>query len=217
MILTGYTFDSADSIKPFLEEPGLGVTSRCCKELATRLGCHVIAGYPEKLVGKNNDSNASEDNANLLKRLVGHNSAVLFNSKGLCGNYRKTNLFDADKPWALPGDGFATFDLGNPLGRISIGICMDLNPAPSAVWTSIDEGPYEIAEYTLDQDTNLLVILCAWLDSGKSLDSRWDISTMNYWLMRLYPLWMKLEGRPSKNSETIVVMCNRCGIENAPF
>lgn len=89
---------------------------------------------------------------------------------------------------------------------------MDLNPFPPNVWTSI-EGPYELAEYVLDQKTTLLVVLCAWLDSRRDLDSLWDVSTLNYWTARLRPLWKKLERRPLEDSETIVVLCNRSGLE----
>lgn len=89
---------------------------------------------------------------------------------------------------------------------------MDLNPFPGAVWTT-EEGPYELAQYVIDENTNLLIVLCAWLDSKKDLDSRWDLSTLNYWLARLRPLWKRPEASSPKHSDTIVVMCNRSGAE----
>lgn len=214
MILTGYTFKCADAIKPFLEKPDQGVTSRYCKELASQLGCHVIAGYPEILANENesHEIEVQDENNHHETGLVGYNSAILYGPNGLCGNYRKTNLFDTDKPWAFPGTGFATFGLGQSLGRVSLGICMDLNPFPGAVWTT-DNAPYELAQYVIDENTNLLVVLCAWLDSNKDPDSRWDISTLNYWIARLRPLWKTLETSSPKHSDTIVVMCNRSGVE----
>jgi len=93
---------------------------------------------------------------------------------------------------------------------------MDLNPSTSAVWTSIEDGPYELASFAMDQNTELLIILCAWLDSEKSPGERWDISTANYWVARLYPLW---KGRKDQknNKETVVVLCNRSGSEGGMY
>lgn len=47
--LVGYAFESAEAILPYLETPRTGPTSAFCKELASRLGCYVAAGYPERL------------------------------------------------------------------------------------------------------------------------------------------------------------------------
>lgn len=82
-----------------METPGLGVTSQYCKELADRLGCHVIAGYPEKLIDRSEDIGTVSSE----KGSVGYNSAVLYGPDGFHANYRKTNLFITDKSWAIPG------------------------------------------------------------------------------------------------------------------
>ncbi|KAF8505365.1 carbon-nitrogen hydrolase [Hysterangium stoloniferum] len=203
MILTGYTFSSAEEIKPYLEQPRLGVTSLCCSELAKRLRCCVIAGYPEVLEV---ETVPTEDN------LVGYNSAVVYGPEGEWkGGYRKSNMFMTDKTWAAAGSGFSVFDLGDCLGRMSLGICMDLNPFPPCIWMSI-QGPYELAEFALDNKTSLVVILCAWLDSEENLENRWDTQTLNYWLARLLPLWQKVNGKRNEQ-ETIVVISNRSGVE----
>lgn len=56
---------------------------------------------------------------------IGYNSALLVDAAGaLVGNYRKAFLYDADRPWARPGPGFRYFDLGAPLGRTVLGVCM---------------------------------------------------------------------------------------------
>lgn len=56
---------------------------------------------------------------------IGHNSALIVDAAGaLVGNYRKTFLYDADRPWCVPGPGFRFFDLAPPLGRTVVGICM---------------------------------------------------------------------------------------------
>lgn len=48
LALTGYCFASAAEIAPFLE-PQRGPTFELSRELAQRLGCVVVAGYPERI------------------------------------------------------------------------------------------------------------------------------------------------------------------------
>lgn len=96
--MLGYAFPSAEAIKPYLEEPRVGPTSRCCSDLAKRLRCHVIAGYPEAL-----DSNEPETS----ELAIGFNSAIIYGPDGLWrGGYRKTNLFPTDMTWARSGPYF---------------------------------------------------------------------------------------------------------------
>lgn len=93
--LAGYAFPTAEAIKPYLEQPRVGPTSRCCSGLAKRLRCHVIAGYPEVL-----DSSEFGTSG----RAVGFNSAVIYDPDGKWhGGYRKTNLFTTDMTWAHEG------------------------------------------------------------------------------------------------------------------
>lgn len=93
---------------------------------------------------------------------------------------------------------------------------MDLNVHPPAQWTN--DGPYEIAEHCVRTDTRLLILLNAWLSSGDADEEEdtGDWGTLNYWAMRLRPLWEK-EAKEGKGKETIVVICNRCGEENGTF
>jgi protein N-terminal amidase len=113
------------------------------------------------------------------------------------------------------GAGFGLLDLGNPLGRISLGICMDLNPFPPAIWNS-EEGPYELASFVIDNDTRLVVILCAWLDSKAHPEEPWDRQTLNYWIARLFPLWRHVDDRQTER-ETIVAICNRAGADGGSY
>jgi protein N-terminal amidase len=124
------------------------------------------------------------------------------------------------------GTGFATFDLPPPLRRMSLAICMDLNPHPPNEWTSI-EGPYELADYCLSKRTNVLILLDAWLDSGNEPDDTHDWHTLKYWSARLRPLWKSDEdalvdsddgdqqetAQDAPGDEMIVIACNRCGEE----
>ncbi|KAF8513774.1 hydrolase [Gautieria morchelliformis] len=203
MVLTGYAFPSAEALKPYLERPLVGPTSRCCSALAERLRCHVIAGYPEFL---------DDTEPQTSTQVIGFNSAVIYGPDGQWrGGYRKTNLFSTDMTWARQGTGFGLLDLGHPLGRISLGICMDLNPFPPAIWNT-EEGPYELANFAIDNDTRLVVILCAWLDSKAHPEEPWDRQTLNYWIARLLPLWRQVDDRQTER-DTIVAICNRAGAD----
>ena len=95
-------FPDSDTIKPFLEEPITGPTSKFCSGLAIRLRCHVVGGFPERLSDDEVEPGVDEWGNNIMQ--VGANSAILFGPDGECmGTYRKTNLFETDTTWAKPG------------------------------------------------------------------------------------------------------------------
>ncbi|KAH8998451.1 carbon-nitrogen hydrolase [Lactarius akahatsu] len=187
MIFTGYAFENASAILPFLEDPQTGVTSEFCASIAQRLRCHVVAGYPERLGPHEVTKRTNEDDGEVVD-VVGANSAVVYGPDGT---------------------GFATFHLPPPLNTVTLAICMDLNPRSS--WT-IDGGPYELADHCLKTGSNLLN------------DRDEDLSTMNYWATLLRPLWYRKGDEPNdegaelkkapEDVETVVVVCNRSGIEN---
>jgi len=68
-------------------------------------------------------------------------------------------------------------------------------------------------------------LLNAWLDSEEEQDEEEDVSTLNYWATLLRPLWYRI-GSDSRretdselpdgleDTETVVVVCNRSGVEN---
>ncbi|KAL1742339.1 carbon-nitrogen hydrolase [Schizophyllum fasciatum] len=212
MAFTGYVFDNSTSIKPYLERPHTGPTSHFCAELAARLRCYVVAGFPEQLLPEE-----------LIGDKVGANAAVIYGPQGeRVGEYRKTNLFETDQSWSIPGTGFASFALPAPLRRMTLGICMDLNAQPPAIWT-LEEGPYEIAEHARAHRSHLLVLLNNWLDSGEEPEEATDWHTLNFWAARLRPLWQKENGMDTvgdgnsdaeEGQRTVVVICNRTGTEN---
>jgi protein N-terminal amidase len=186
---------------------------------------------------------------------VGANSAIFYGPDGeFVGNYRKTNPFETDMTWSKPGEtcnasdlltwltlyelkgtGFAVHQLPHPIHTIALGICMDLNTQPPAIW-SLEDGPYEIADFCLEKKANLLVLLNAWLDSREDTEVAKDWRTLNFWAARLRPLWARseeLEEEADSDSdadddshnksiaelsvngpETTVIVCNRSGQEN---
>jgi len=79
--------------------------------------------------------------------------------------------------------------------HVGIGICMDINP-----YEYIDWNKFEFANFHLQRDTKLLLLLANWL--GTNAED--NFSAKNYWLSRLMPLW---------NKDCYFVCCNRIGEE----
>lgn len=217
MAFSGYVFPTATSILPFVERPGASPSKDACAEIAQRLGCYVIAGYPaptisiqesKEQVEGDSKSVTDGDKGEPAGEGVARNNAVVVDPSGkVIHEYTKTNMFESDLPWAQPGSGFSTFTTSlKALGTISVAICMDLNPHPPNVWTSID-GPYELADYCIENGVQTLILLCAWLRSEDSEDTPFDGATASYWIARLRPLWR------SGSDKYTVIICNRTGTE----
>ncbi|KAK0463479.1 carbon-nitrogen hydrolase [Desarmillaria tabescens] len=194
MSFTGYVFPSALAISPFLEHPMTGPTSMW-------LGCYVVTGYPELLAEDESRPLVDDEGT----ESVGANSATVYGPNGVhVVGYRKTNLFTTDQTWAKPGTGFTTFPLTFPYTppvsktppvpsttlTVSLGICMDLNPHPPNLW---DE--YEIASHCQSTQSNVLILLNAWLDTTMDIevDEEEERDAME----------------PDWQTTTCVVVCNR--------
>jgi protein N-terminal amidase len=127
------------------------------------------------------------------------------------GKYRWLTLISS----AAVGTGYTSFVLPGVLPKLSVAICMDLNPWPDSPWTE-GRAPTELADYCLNEDVELLVLPCAWLDSGENPGAGTDKSVINYWAHRLRPLFETKE-EAGKSKETIVVVANRMGKERGMF
>jgi protein N-terminal amidase len=174
----------------------------------------VTVGYPETIPvtesQKEKDPNAVPSN---------YNSTVTVSPSGqILGTYRKRFLYYTDETWALEGDGktspsgFFAGILG-PLGHVSMGICMDINPYKFLTsWTD-----YEFASHILSARTPLVVVNMAWLtrltpQELTELPLRPDEETFAYWIERFQPL---LKHKGSDAGPIVVVCANRCGIEGS--
>lgn len=140
------------------------------------------------------------------------------------------------------GDGYALVDLPAPLGKIALGICMDMNPITSKIITSYEDIPYELADFAIEHDARILLLLANWLDPGKAGDAdEWCDSTINYWAQRVWPMFKGDEDESSASNsksgedasaatndtaakadspsldERLVVICNRTGVEKGTF
>lgn len=141
MAITGYAFAGADAVRAVAEGPR-GDTFAALSPIARSRRAFVVCGFPE-IAGD---------------RLF--NSAMVIDPTGeLAFVYRKTLLFDADVPWATPGDsGYRAFDSEH--GRFGVGICMDLNDDRFVDWVAAERVP------TIAFPTN-------WIDEGENVWWYW--------------------------------------------
>jgi predicted amidohydrolase len=134
MAVTGYAFESVESARTVAEAPE-GPTFKALSKIARRHRCWIVSGFPE---------DAGE-------RL--YNSAHVIDPHGeLAFVYRKTLLYEADLPWASPGDsGWRTFETS--AGSFAVGICMDLNDDGFISWLA-EHSPRALAFPTnwIDQE-----------------------------------------------------------------
>ncbi|KAF4942192.1 Protein N-terminal amidase [Colletotrichum fructicola] len=200
LAFSGYNFKSLQHISPFLEPSGSGITSLWARTTALKYNCNVVAGYPEKADVSGSWPTGPEY----------YNSAIVVNEEGeTIANYRKSFLYYTDESWALEGDGF--FEGFIPgLGHTSIGICMDLNPYKfRAPWHA-----FEFGFHILHHESNFVIVSMAWMTREDSrtfsrMPNEPDMDTLTYWVTRLEPLI-----RAEKETEIIVVFCNRTGMED---
>lgn len=213
LAFTGYNYPSYESIKPYLEPTTAGVTTQWAISTAKRLGCHVIAGYPELSTDIDDtvqpSSNGTSTNSPEYKR---YNATVTVSPTGeILANYRKSFLYYTDESWAAENPtGFFCDTLGS-LGKVSLGICMDINPYQfEAPWDK-----YEFATHALAGGAKLVVMSMAWLTSLPKEEMEAEpeqpaLETVSYWLQRFSPL---IEASEAGGEDVVVVFSNRVGSE----
>lgn len=209
LAFTGYNYPSYESIKPYLEPTTAGVTTQWAIATAKRLSCHVIAGYPE--ISTDIDDTVAQPTGETLvhKR---YNSTVTVSPDGdILANYRKSFLYYTDESWAAEGPtGFYCDTLGS-LGKVGLGICMDINPYQfSAQWDK-----YEFAHHVLEGGAKLVVMSMAWLttlpkEEMALLPGSPALETVSYWLQRFSPA---IEATKAGGEDVTVVFSNRIGVE----
>lgn len=183
MCLTGYVWSKREDIFALAEEStgeSFQLFSRFCRENS----CYLAYGFAEIDLGKL------------------YNAQNLIDPKGeLLTTYRKQHLFENDELWAEPGNlGFKIVDTA--IGRIGMGICMDLN-----------FNDFILFHY--QQRTDYLLLAVNWLDEGVPVHS--------YWKHRLHPLIGATLIANTFGSEESIDFCgnscvfhnNRC-IQSAP-
>ncbi|WFD24302.1 hypothetical protein MEQU1_003001 [Malassezia equina] len=205
----GYMFESLDEIAPILEDPyaGEGATMALASELARRIQCHVVAGFPERATPRaleklqtqsQHDARIARDEVTGLVHLPrvarqAFNAAMLVAPDGtLVKIFRKHFLYEADTTWADEGGGFEYLDVPG-LGRLCVAICMDLNralPSLTPAYTLESEfSRYELATFCEQHRIDCLVMPMNWLLPEEEIEAHQaqtnakdpSISTINYW------------------------------------
>ncbi|KAF1947070.1 carbon-nitrogen hydrolase [Clathrospora elynae] len=214
LAFSGYNFHSLEEIRPFLEPTTAGISTQWATQVAQHYNCHVTIGYPEITTPAINPSDTQTH----------YNSTVTVSPQGvILHNYRKSFLYYTDETWASEGPASNSHNLSNAsspdppffagelgtLGKVTLGICMDINPYKfTSPWSN-----YEFASLAQFSQSPLICISMAWLchltpteliqDPGQP-----DIATVAYWVERFQPLVEAKEEKP-----VYVVLANRCGME----
>lgn len=213
LAFTGYNFHTLEEIEPFLEPTTSGISTQWAQQVAKHYNCHVTVGYPEITVPSQNPADTQTQ----------YNSTVTVSPTGeiLC-NYRKSFLYYTDETWASEGPGSNSHNLSSAaspdppfyagelgeLGKVTMGICMDINPYKFvSPWSD-----YEFASRAVSCQTPIICVSMAWLchlsPTELAVDpSQPDIATVAYWVERFQPL-VEAKGEP-----VYVILANRCGIE----
>ncbi|MDX2471149.1 MAG: nitrilase-related carbon-nitrogen hydrolase [SAR324 cluster bacterium] len=147
MCLAPYLWDSTQEIAT-VAEPKQGASFVKLSTFAAKNDLYICYGYPE-VEGSNY-----------------YNSQNLINPEGkLIGHYRKKHLYEADLSWATPGN-LPFQSIQTPVGKIGLGICMDLNFN-------------DFTHFHVLLETEILCLAVNWLDEGTDVTS--------YWAARLTP------------------------------
>ncbi|CAG8481209.1 2673_t:CDS:2 [Paraglomus occultum] len=205
MAFSGYSFKSKDHIKPYLEDAETGTTVRWAKQQAARLNAYVMVGYPQIVKG-NPDKY--------------YNSACFVApSTEVLATYQKHFLYETDEKWAEEGPGFMSIDVPG-LGKVGLGICMDINPYRfEAPFTD-----FEFANFHREQQSSIILCSMAWLvkkdeevsesdgdENDPSTANDFDsidedeynsvMEVCNYWCMRLLPIYDDAWANNNQSSE----------------
>ena len=206
LAFTGYNFRDAGDIAPYLEARESGASSLWARDTAKARGWYVTVGYPER-AGEGRGGGEGQ-----AREPVAYNSAVTYGPDGVCAaHYRKRFLYYTDETWAAPNpaDAFFAGDVG-ALGRVGMGICMDINPRGfTAPWAA-----FEFARHVLESRTPVAAVCMAWLTQLSppelaELPLQPDQGSFGYWMERFAPL------REPGAAPVVVACANRCGVEGA--
>ncbi len=144
MATCGYVWRDPDEVRPHCELPH-GPTYEALAPVARAHGAWVVCGLPE----------LGQDGL--------YNSALVIDHTGaLVDVYRKVLLFETDHTWARAGRRRPVYE--TPFGRMTPGICMDLNDDRFAL-------------HLLRERPDVVAFCTNWVEQG--------LDILPYWVMRL--------------------------------
>ena len=194
MALSGYIFDSAQDIQPYMSLYNQGEQYEFVSNLSKRLKCYSFLGYAE-----------------VTQKGHYYNSCFIITPEGeSLPSYRKHFLYTDDERWSLEGKNFGYIEITTKKGiqlKLGIGICMDINPYKF-------KSPFkkmEFANHCLNKNVDLIIFPTNWIDSEPNDTSELHKHDLwNYWMERMEPYKKK----NSKNKKNVYMLCaNRIGTE----
>ena len=141
MALSGYIFDNAQDIQPYMSLYNQGEQYEFVSNLSKRLKCYSFLGYAE-----------------VTQKGHYYNSCFIITPEGeSLPSYRKHFLYTDDERWSLEGKNFGYIEITTKKGiqlKLGIGICMDINPYKF-------KSPFkkmEFANHCLNKNVDLIII-----------------------------------------------------------
>ncbi len=221
-LVQGYTFESKESIEPFLEnveqpgatlqwamakgirfsrfDPLIATQNLTSMKTAIQLQCYIQIGFPQIVMEQGTfiqHSRRSDLITNYTVKVKRYNSICLISPQGdIVKSYQKTFLYEADEHWAEEGPGFCSFNHPS-FGQIGFGICMDLNPYR---FTAPFDA-FEFANHHLEHKSKLILCSMAWL-LEKDVTTEWSHDEG-----KLAEIYGSQDRKPS--IETINYWCHR--------
>ena len=194
MALSGYIFDNAQDIQPYMSLYNQGEQYEFMSNLSKRLKCYSFLGYAE-----------------VTQKGHYYNSCFIITPEGeSLPSYRKHFLYTDDERWSLEGKNFGYIEITTKKGiqlKLGIGICMDINPYKF-------KSPFkkmEFANHCLNKNVDLIIFPTNWIDSEPNDTSELHKHDLwNYWMERMEPYKKK----NLKNKKNVYMLCaNRIGKE----
>ena len=194
MALSGYIFDNAQDIQPYMSLYNQGEQYEFVSNLSKRLKCYSFLGYAE-----------------VTQEGHYYNSCFIITPEGeSLPSYRKHFLYTDDERWSLEGKNFGYIEITTKKGiqlKLGIGICMDINPYKF-------KSPFkkmEFANHCLNKNVDLIIFPTNWIDSEPNDTSELHKHDLwSYWMERMEPYKKK----NSKNKKNVYMLCaNRIGTE----
>ena len=177
MALSGYIFDNAQDIQPYMSLYNQGEQYEFVSNLSKRLKCYSFLGYAE-----------------VTQEGHYYNSCFIITPEGeSLPSYRKHFLYTDDERWSLEGKNFGYIEITTKKGiqlKLGIGICMDINPYKF-------KSPFkkmEFANHCLNKNVDLIIFPTNWIDSEPNDTSELHKHDLwNYWMERMEPYKKKIQ------------------------
>ena len=199
LALTGSVFDGKKDIEPFCDYYYKGKAYDFCSQLAKKLKCWVIMGFPEKYWDEKKQKTRFFNSAMIVDPIGDPHKS-----------YKKHVLNDLDKKWSKkPKEdkgGFLSIDTkSGERVKIQIGISDDINP-----YDNENKEKCEFACKCIEKEVNLIIVLGNWTYQGTPEE---EGKYMMDWLYRFKPFHDDKYKKKIRNRNVYILFSNRTGKE----